>query len=103
MEEFHRPHHVDPAKEKIRIALAYKNFAANQGVSHIGLGVGIDNTRRTLEDHGIWCTVWPIVNVKDLANRIEKERGNAHHHHHPPISHVFISAAWIAPIDIAKL
>lgn len=99
----YRPHQIEPAKEKVRIAFAYKNFAAKKGISHIGLGVSIDNTRRTLVDHGIWCTVWPIVSVGDLEAQLDRDLNSALHHHKPPISHVVISAPWIDPTAIGQL
>lgn len=98
---FFQPHHVSPAKDKVRAAFAFKNFAAKQGISHIGLGISIDNIRRTLEDYGIWCTVWPVLSMADIERFLERDRAHLPHGH-PPISHVFISAAWIPAVDIAR-
>lgn len=67
-----------------RVILAYKNFAANKNISHIGLGVAALNTSKVLRAHGIEAEVWPIVNAADLRSRLDKT-----------ISHVVVSAPWI--------
>jgi hypothetical protein len=67
-----------------RVILAYKNFAANKNISHIGLGVAALNTAKTLRANGIAAEVWPIVNAADLRTRLDVT-----------ISHVVTSAPWI--------
>ena len=37
----------------LKVILAYKNFAANKNISHIGLGVSAMNTAKVLRRHGI--------------------------------------------------
>ena len=53
-----------------RLVLAYKNFAAHQNISHIGLGVSALNTCKVLRRGGIIADVWPVVNAKDLGDSI---------------------------------
>lgn len=76
-----------------RLVLAYKNFAAHQNVSHIGLGVSALNTCKVLRRAGIIVDVWPIVNAKDLATRLQRD----------PATHVVISAPWIPSADLQAL
>ena len=77
----------------MQLALAYKNFAANRAISHIGLGVTALNTAKTLRDTGVPADVWPIVNAADLRNRLRTSEA----------SHVVVSAPWIATVDLAQL
>lgn len=101
----HRPHHVDPSPEKIRVALFYKNFAARAGVSHIGLGVSLHNTMLTLRKYGIWAEVIPLVNPQD-AKKILEDRQRSAERHNPPIpqySHAVFSAPWVSASEFADL
>ena len=68
-----------------RVILAYKNFAANRNISHIGLGVAAMNTAKVLRANGILAEVWPITSAADLQGRLDTS-----------ISHVVTSAPWIA-------
>lgn len=79
----------------MRVILAYKNFSA---VSHIGLGVSAMNTCKVLESQGIHTEVWPVTTAQDLVNRL-----TAAHHHEHPITHVIMSAPWIAAADWSKI
>ena len=76
-----------------RLVLAYKNFAAHQNISHIGLGVSALNTCKVLRRGGIIADVWPVVNAKDLTGRLQRD----------PATHVVISAPWIPSVDIHGL
>lgn len=76
-----------------RIILAYKNFAANKNISHIGLGVAALNTSKVLRKHGYAADVWPITNAGDLLDRLAAS----------PASHVVISAPWIPAADLQRL
>lgn len=78
----------------MKLALAYKNFAANRNVSHIGLGVAAMNTQKTLRREGIDAVVWPIVNSADLRKRLHADAA---------VSHVVISAPWIPSAEIQAL
>ena len=59
-----------------RLVLAYKNFAAHQNISHIGLGVSALNTCKVLRRGGVTADVWPVVNAKDLSTRLALDPGN---------------------------
>jgi 3-hydroxyisobutyrate dehydrogenase-like beta-hydroxyacid dehydrogenase len=50
----------------MQVVLAYKNFAANRAISHIGLGVTALNTAKSLRSAGIAADVWPIVSAAEL-------------------------------------
>lgn len=76
-----------------KLILAYKNFAANKNISHIGLGVAALNTSKVLARHGVDVEVWPILNANDLAAGL-RER---------PATHVVISAPWIPSPDVQNL
>ena len=77
----------------MHVVLAYKNFAANRAISHIGLGVTALNTAKTLRDAGIAAEVWPIVSAADLRSRLRTTAA----------SHVVISAPWIATVELAQM
>jgi len=75
------------------VVLAYKNFAANRNISHIGLGVAAINTAKVLRREGIQTEVWPILGADDLRKSLEKT----------PKEFVIISAPWIPARDLQKL
>ena len=75
------------------VVLAYKNFAANRNISHIGLGVAAINTAKVLRRSGVKTDVWPILNAADLRTRL---KSNQH-------DHVIISAPWIPAADMQAL
>lgn len=75
------------------VVLAYKNFAANRAISHIGLGVTALNTAKILRAAGISADVWPIMNAAELRARLCST----------PAQHVVISAPWIPTTDVAHL
>ena len=54
----------------MRVVLAYKNFAANRAVSHIGLGVTSLNAAKSLRDFGVAAEVWAIVRAAELTARL---------------------------------
>ena len=70
-----------------RLILAYKNFAANRNISHIGLGVAALNTAKVLRASGIAAEVWPITSAAELGSRLDSS-----------VSHVVTSAPWI-PVE----
>src|SRR5580658_274111 len=76
-----------------RLVLAYKNFAAQHNISHIGLGVSALNTCKVLRRAGIVVDVWPILNAKDLRDRLQRD----------PATHVVISAPWMPSPDMQAL
>jgi hypothetical protein len=99
----HRPQNVTAAPEGVRIALVYKNFAAHKGVSHIGLGVAALNTSLTLRNLGYWVDVWPCNTAADIKKRLDDSREQAVSRGEHPVSHVVISAPWLAPIELQGL
>jgi hypothetical protein len=82
--------------EEIRplsVVLAYKNFAANRNISHIGLGVAAINTAKVLRREGINTDVWPIQSAADLRKRLLTA----------PVEHIIISAPWIPSAELQAL
>ncbi len=75
------------------VVLAYKNFAANRNISHIGLGVAAINTAKVLRREGTKADVWPIINSTDLRKRLQGA----------PAKHVIISAPWIPTAEMQGL
>ena len=75
------------------VILAYKNFAANRNISHIGLGVAAINTAKVLRREGIQTDVWPIVSSADLRSRLRAA----------PANDVIISAPWIPALEMQSL
>jgi hypothetical protein len=75
------------------VVLAYKNFAANRNISHIGLGVAAINTAKVLRRDGIVTDVWPILSAADLRARLKAK----------PVEQVIISAPWIPTVELQDL
>ena len=75
------------------VVLAYKNFAANRNISHIGLGVAAINTAKVLRRENIKTDVWPILNAVDLRQKLSSA----------PAEHVIISAPWIPTVELQAL
>jgi hypothetical protein len=80
-------------KNYMQVVLAYKNFAANRAISHIGLGVTALNSAKSLRDAGINADVWPITSPAELRAQLRQS----------PASHVVISAPWIQTNDLGLL
>lgn len=78
----------------MKVVLAYKNFAANKNVSHIGLGVAAMNTQKCLIRAGIHTLVWPIVNASELCTSLRKDRD---------VTHVIVSAPWISSLQVQTM
>lgn len=77
----------------LKVVLAYKNFAANRQISHIGLGVTAMNSAKYLRSAGVTAEVWPIVNCAELRAQLAAN----------PATHVVISAPWIPTLELASL
>lgn len=75
------------------VVLAYKNFAANRNISHIGLGVAAINTAKVLRRAGIKAEVWPILSAADLRKKLTVT----------PAEHVIVSAPWIPSVELQAL
>jgi hypothetical protein len=78
----------------MQVIFAYKNFAANRAVSHIGLGVTALNTAKSMRANGIQADVWPIISAAELRNRLRTTSA---------VTHVVVSAPWIQTPDLAQL
>lgn len=78
----------------MKIAFVYKNFAASRNISHIGLGVAALNTSKVLARAGVEARVWPVVQPAEVRARLTAE---------PDVTHVVISAPWIASADLLGL
>ena len=77
----------------MQVIFAYKNFAANRAVSHIGLGVTALNAAKSMRANGIQADVWPIINAEELRSRL----------HESGATHVVVSAPWIQTPELAQL
>lgn len=97
------PHAVAPSKQSAHLAICYKNFAANKGISHIGLGVTALTNARILQSAGFWAEVWPILSAADLIAKIKQSRALQAAADGVPLSHCVISAPWLPTADIAAL
>lgn len=90
------PNYTAPSKERLHVALCYKNFAASHpGVSHIGLGVASLNNQKVLRAHGIHCDVWPLTQHEDLLQRLAALPA--------PPTHVIVAAPWIPSAALREL
>ena len=87
----------------MQVVLAYKNFAANRAISHIGLGVTALNSAKSLRSAGVNADVWPITSAAELSERLRVTNGLAQSTTTEPISHVVISAPWIQTNDLAHM
>jgi hypothetical protein len=76
-----------------RLVLAYKNFAAQHNISHIGLGVSALNTCKVLRRAGMVVDVWPVLSAQDLRDRLKRD----------PATHVVISAPWMPSAETQAL
>jgi glycosyltransferase involved in cell wall biosynthesis len=94
------PHFVAPDPSTVHLVIAYKNFAANKGISHIGLGVTALTNAKILNDAGFWTEVWPIVSIDDLRTKLAAAQRSTPG---TPVTHVVISAPWLATADLAAL
>jgi len=82
----------------MQVVLAYKNFAANRAISHIGLGVTALNAAKSIRAEGIDASVWPITSATDLSNQLRSAQASG-----SPATHVVVSAPWLATVDLARL
>jgi hypothetical protein len=86
-----------PTVPQTHVILAYKNFAANRFVSHIGLGVTAMNSAKSLRAIGVSAEVWPILNSQELRARLAANANTK------PATHVVVSAPWIPTLELASL
>jgi glycosyltransferase involved in cell wall biosynthesis len=76
-----------------RLAIAYKNFAAHKGISHIGLGVTAMTNAKVLTAKGHDVEVWPVTNNVDIVNALQAK--------HP--THLVIQAPWLSTYDLTTM
>lgn len=86
-----------------RLAICYKNFSANRGLSHIGLGVAAMQNARALRALGYIVEIWPILSAADLASQLAADRELAKLPQHLPVTHVVISAPWIPTVQLTPI
>lgn len=86
----------------MQVVLAYKNFAANRAISHIGLGVTALNSAKSFRAEGIDASVWPITSAQDLSIQLNQARA-ASGGTLTPVTHVVVSAPWLSTGDLARL
>jgi len=86
-----------------RLAIAYKNFAAAQNVSHIGLGVSATQNAKALRAAGYIVEIWPINSFADLQKLVAADLVASALPQHIPLTHLVISAPWIPTADLATL
>ena len=77
-------------QRRLRVALAYKNFAVNRVASHFGLGITAINNSKLLRENGIRSEVWPVSNANELRARLEEAKREG-----DPVTHAIMSAPWI--------
>jgi glycosyltransferase involved in cell wall biosynthesis len=82
-------------KSHAHVALVYKNFAAQSGISHIGLGVAAVNNAKVLTKHGVRTSIWPLSTPAQLAEKIRNATN--------PVTDVVVSAPWIPTTELLKL
>jgi hypothetical protein len=80
----------------LSLVLAYKNFAANRNISHIGLGVSAMNTAKVLRRAGMRAHVWPTISAGDLWDRLESAEGST-------VDDVIISAPWLPSSELLRI
>jgi glycosyltransferase involved in cell wall biosynthesis len=82
----------------MKLAIAYKNFAANRGISHIGLGVTAMTNAKVLQSAGLRAEVWPVTNNVDVVNRIKAAALAG-----DPVTHLVIQAPWLSTYDLSTM
>jgi hypothetical protein len=86
------PHFVSADPATVHVVIAYKNFAAHFGVSHIGLGVTATTNAKILTAAGFWTEVWKITSIADLRTKLAAAQRSTPG---TPVTHVVISAPWL--------
>ncbi len=94
------PHFVAADPATVHVVIAYKNFAAHLGVSHIGLGVTATTNAKILTAAGFWAEVWKITSTADLRTKLAAAQRSTPG---TPVTHVVISAPWLPTAELADL
>jgi hypothetical protein len=90
-------------RETARVALVYKNFGLNRNVSHVGLGISAMQNQRALRAAGYAAEVRALGSGSELLRLLDEDRRTARLAHHVPITHVVVSAPWIASGELAAM
>jgi len=98
-----RPHSIAPSKETVRAIICYKSYPNQPQVSHAGLGVSALNNVRVLRKEGFWSDVWPTPSSAAIATMVDQEQSASHRDGKVPISHMIISAPWVATPDLTNI
>ncbi len=99
-----RPHALEPTKSTARVIHAVKNFAAIQGVCHIGLGVTATTNIKMLRRAGYFAEAWAVQTAAELKSMIEKDERFRQQHGGVPPSHIIVSApSWVQPEEFKDL
>ena len=94
------PHLARPDPATVHLVIAYKNFGAFKGLSHIGLGVTALTNAKILNDAGHWTEVWPILSTADLQQRLVAAQNATPG---TPVTHVVVSAPWLPTAELSAL
>jgi len=94
---------VRQAPKTARVAMVYKNFALNQNVSHIGLGVSALQNQKALRAAGHLAEVRALGSASELAKLLDEDRQTARLAHHVAITHVVVSAPWISSGELVRI
>lgn len=98
----HRPHHIEPSIDRVRLILIYRDFT-NRGFCHSGLGVSCACTAKALRRFGIWTDVWAAGGVDNIRQRLNEVQRQAEQRSEIPVTHVVISALWLETEQLAQL
>lgn len=78
-----------------RLAIIYKNFAAQKGISHIGLGVSACHNAKTLNFAGVTAEVWAMNDPSEICYKLRDNPDT--------YTHVVISAPWVPGCVLLEL
>lgn len=81
------------------VAIAYKNFAAHKGISHIGLGVSASLNAQVLTANVGPAIVLPARHNVDIVKGIE----DYNRIHESKLTHVIVSAPWLSIRDLRAM
>jgi glycosyltransferase involved in cell wall biosynthesis len=98
----HRPHHLGPRLETVRVALVYRD-TGKLGLSHAGLGITAAHTAKTLRRHGVWAEAWPTSSAGQLGERLRNTHARADEAGLVRPTHVVISAPWLQTAEVVAL
>ena len=95
------PHDVKPTLASARVVSVYKTN--HHSPSHVGLGVTVANSAKTLRRNGIWAEVWPCESADELAARLRAADARAVVRRESVPTHVIVNAPWIETPRVESL